>query len=206
MRSQKSTRWSSLPGKADRQGALGPLHWNLGEEERAFLSKYRFLSPILTDWIRVPGDAQKSAFLSGSHWGFWWQFWSLLGRTDSRPAQRSTGCRRVCRPFLTGSWQPLSRSGRGGVTPGACRQLSWRTQARASPRSPLSQRREASLRGRPRPLFPVPGSSSQSSWPRLWDTKPGQLVMEQRGGEKMGGLSTGERAAEAESGGKRERD
>lgn len=28
---------------------LGSLHWNLGEEERAFLSKYRFLGPSLID-------------------------------------------------------------------------------------------------------------------------------------------------------------
>lgn len=33
---------------------LGPLHWNLGEEERAFLSKYRFLGRSLIElesWV-----------------------------------------------------------------------------------------------------------------------------------------------------------
>lgn len=28
---------------------LGPLHWNLGEGERVFLSKYKFLGPTLID-------------------------------------------------------------------------------------------------------------------------------------------------------------
>lgn len=128
-----------MPKGADRQsGPWVSLHLNHGGEEQAFLFESQIPGPH-------GSDAQKSAFVTGSHWAGSLLGWKTAHRVGAFP------CPSLAPPSLAATIAPLAK-GSGASSPEQPRRGLPRVLLRLKPRDLASMP--------PGLLSPVPGSGS----------------------------------------------